>query len=471
MRIGEIILTVLLALQLILPLLFRRWFRLLPLLSAGALLAQVFAEGYRWQMLPLYLLTFILTAVSVAGWLRYPSGKANNTSLKGYQAVLSVIGLVAVLICAALPAIFPIPNLPEPTGPYQVGTFSTMLVDSNRKELYSGSPDEPRRIMVQFWYPAVAAPGAAPGPWMENTDIIGPSISTWLGFPPFLLDHTIYARSHSYPAAPLSDAQPAYPVIFFSHGWNGVRVQSTFLMEELASQGYVVASIDHTYGARVVVFPDGKVAENNPAAMPTNDPIAILTPKAQTLVNQWAEDIGFVLDTLTEWNANDPAGRFTGRFDLDRVGVSGHSTGGGAAVEFCGRDPRCKVGVGLDAYLTPVSDRVLDAGLRQPFLFLFSERFPTERNTSLLARLMQGSDQAQEISIAGTAHYDFSDLPLLTPLAPYLGLKGPLDAQRVLSIDRVFTLAQFDKILRGGSEPVLSGPSAAYPELEFNKLP
>jgi len=471
MRILEITLAVVLFLHLALPLVLQRRFRPLALIASGVLVVHLFVEGYRWQMIPLYALTFLLMALAVISWMRYPSTQSNQNKSNGIQAFFAVTGCVLVIIAAALPAVFPIPNLPQPTGPYPIGVFSTMLVDNSRKELYSGNPDEPRRIMIQVWYPAAPAADAKVGVWMENVEVIGPSISKWLDFPPFFLDHVKYGRSHSYPNAPLLPGQNKFPVITFSHGWNGVRVQSTFLMEELASQGYVVVSIDHTYGARMVVFPDGTIAENNPNALPTNQPLEILVPAAQKLVNQWAGDIGFTLDTLTAWNQNDPTGRFTNRLDLEKVGVSGHSTGGGAAIEFCGRDPRCKAGVGLDPYLTPVSDQVLDGKLSQPFLLLFSEVFPTERNTMLLGRLMKNAQAAREISIMGTAHYDFSDLPLLTPLAPYLGLKGPLAAERVLQINREFSLALFNQVLSKGSGTILAGPSNQYPELRFDYLP
>ncbi len=467
MRILEAALAVILALQMLVPILVGQPLGSLAIISTLVMLAQLLVEGYRWQMLPLYALTLLFLALQVRGWLSY----TKPSSGKALRAFLSLFGLLLVIVAAALPVIFPIAELPKPTGPNQVGTFSTMLVDSGRKEIYSGDPNEPRRLMVQFWYPAQPAAGARTGLWIEHPEIVGPSISKWLGFPSFMLDHLVYAHSHSYPDAPLSSVAPRYPVIFFSHGWNGIRTQSTFLMEELASQGYVVVSIDHTYGARVVVFPDGKVAENNPAALPSEASLDILVPAAHKLVDQWASDISFVLDTLAQWDQNDPSGRFTGRLDLDKVGVSGHSTGGGAAIEFCSRDPRCKAGVGLDAYMTPVSDAALDSGVQQPFLFLFSVKFPTQRNTELFGRLLSHSAHAREITITGTAHYDFSDLPLLSPLAPYLGLKGPLNAGRVLSLDRTLTLALFDQALRGGSGQVLSGPSPDFPELQFDYLP
>jgi hypothetical protein len=474
MRILEIILALLLFASLILPLLAgrrTRWLNLLPVGTAAVMLAQIGLEGYRWQMLPLYGLSLIFFITGGLGWLRFSSRARVDGKRSGIQVWLAVLGLVLAAAAVLPPALFPVPSLPKPTGSFKIGTFSTMLVDTSRKEIYSNNPNEPRAIMVQFWFPAKPTLSSKPGRWIENIDIIGPSLSRWLGFPSFFLDHLVYARSHSFVNPPLNKSQASYPVIFFSHGWNGLRVQSTFLMEELASHGYIVVSIDHTYGARIVVFPDGRVAENNPNALPVNAAPDIFEPAADKLVNQWAEDIGFVLDTLTQWNQNDPGGRFTGELELDKVGVSGHSTGGGAAVEFCGRDPRCKAGLGLDAYLTPVSDRVLDGGVVQPFLYLFSERFPTVKNNQLFARLMAHSPQSQEISIRGSAHYDFSDLPMLSPLAPYIGLKGPINGVRMLRMVNDYALAFFNQTLLDQPTTLLSAPQAAYPELEYNKLP
>ena len=113
----------------------------------------------------------------------------------------------------------------------------------------------------------------------------------------------------------------------------------------------------------------------------------ILSAAGNKLVNQWTGDMAYTLDYLSQLNQSDPAGRFTGRLALDKVGVFGHSTGGGATVEFCGRDSRCKAVLGLDAYLQPVSEKVLTAGLSQPALFLFSQRWPTQYNNSLFAEL------------------------------------------------------------------------------------
>ena len=62
-------------------------------------------------------------------------------------------------------------------------------------------------------------------------------------------------------------------------------------------------------------------------------------------------------------------------------------------------------------------------------------------------------------------HYDFTLLPLLTPLAPALGLKGPLSAERVLPITTNYLVAFFDYYLKGTGAVALAG----YPEVSFEQ--
>jgi hypothetical protein len=105
----------------------------------------------------------------------------------------------------------------------------------------------------------------------------------------------------------------------------------------------------------------------------------------------------------------------------------------------------------------------------QPFLFLFSEQWPTAKNQALFERLRQGSNPADRtLTILGTDHYDFSDLPALSPLAPQLGLKGPIPGMRVQQIINAYSLAFFDQALKDEPAMLLASPSPAYPEVRFD---
>jgi len=434
----------------------------LPAVTLLAVLIQVIFEGYRWQIVPIYILALLLYLLPYT----LPKTTQHNPSRSLWRKIAWMTLLLGIFVLSiALPVLLPIPRLPAATGPYKVGTFSLMLTDTSRKELYSGKPDDPRRIMIQVWYPANPNPGDLKAPWVDRADIISPAISRYLKLPSFFLDHLKYARTDAYLDAPVSNARSNYPLLLFSHGWNGFRSQNSYQVINYASNGYVVVAVDHTYGAVATIFPDGEVAYNNPQALPEGLSDKEYFPIANRLLNQWVGDLGFVLDKLTEMNQDDPAHGLTGKIDLDKVGVFGHSTGGGATVEFCERDSRCKAGVGLDAYMSPVSGTVFELGLRQPFLFMFSETWPSAKNWKLFNELYSNSDHATVLTILGTSHYDFSDLPILSPIATQLGLKGPLSSDRVVKIVLNYPLAFFNQVFYGIPTKLLDGPSRDYPEV------
>jgi predicted dienelactone hydrolase len=365
--------------------------------------------------------------------------------------------------------LLPVPRLPAPTGPYPVGTLTLDLTDLSRSDPYAPDPAAPRRLMVQVWYPAEAQADLPLAPWAEHMDILGPALGEFFSLPGFLFSQVRLARAHAYVDAPAAEAAAPYPLILFSHGWSGLRFQNTYQMEELASHGYVVAAVEHTYGAMTTVFSDGSVAGHNPAGLPFDLPEAEYRLAANRLVTQWAQDLAFVLDTLASLQADDPGGLLAGRLDLARVGVMGHSTGGGAAVEFCAADARCRAGLAMDAYLAPVTPAVIEQGaLPQPFLWMRSEAWSAPGNTELADAIYANmSGPALAFTIQGTAHYDFTDLPMFTPLAPVIGLKGPLAGSRVLRIVNDYTLAFWGQALLGQPAPLLDGPSPAYPEVIF----
>jgi hypothetical protein len=73
------------------------------------------------------------------------------------------------------------------------------------------------------------------------------------------------------------------------------------------------------------------------------------------------------------------------------------------------------------------------------------------------------------ISIHGTTHYDFSDLPLLSPLAPQLGLKGPISGKRVTVILNDYLLSFFNATLRGLPTDLFEDENQKYNEVKSGK--
>lgn len=435
--------------------------RFLPGLALLLTLLHFAVEGYRWQMIPLYVLTAILGLTALL----------KIQSPADWKPLASILTLIPLAVSTVLPALLPVPVIPTPSGPYAVGSRLYDLTDTSRKEIYSGK-DEARRFMIQIWYPSEPSPSDQRAPWMSNAQIFAPAIAEHIGMPSFFLDHLALVKIPAYKDSKVASSDTAFPIILFSHGWQGFNAQNTGQALQLASHGYIVIGVQHTYGAVVTVFPDGTVAENNPTALPPdNIPTDQYETTAQILVDQWAGDLGYTLDFMQLQNEN-AASPFFHALDLTRVGVYGHSTGGGAAIQFCGTDIRCTALFGQDPFMRPVSYQVIDNGVTQPAFFMFSQRWrddTTSRNNELFDKFYPRVTQALgAVFIEGTAHYDFSDLPLLSPLAPQLGLKGPINGKLVTAINDDYLIHFFDATLNNGSTSFFKAPSP-YPEVKPRK--
>jgi len=470
MRFFEILIPIILALYFFWPLLRRAHnpvHKALPALNIVLLAGHFLSEGWRWQMLPLYLLVLIVFLASLPNLYlekgKQPPPRPNWICSLGLALLLA--------LSAALPTLLPVPSIPAPGGPLTVGTVSFELVDESRSDPYAPTASL-RRLMVQVWYPALPGPGDAIAPWMDSADLFAPYLADFINMPPWFLDHLVYTKTNSYQNAAPDKSNGPYPLILFSHGWRGFREQNTFQMQELASHGYVVVSVQHTYGAILTAFPDGTLAPNNPTALfgpgPEDDDEA-----TRALVAQWAKDTDYTLNVLSKWKRNDPNNIFTGLLDLERIGAMGHSTGGGAAIQFCASDPRCKAGLTMDAFMTPVTESTLDSGIQQPFLFLFSQVWADRtdsKNNLLFNRFYANLPQpAPVITLLGTNHYDFSDLPALSPLAAQLGLKGPLNGTRVQELINTYTIAFFNQQFKSIPSPLFDGPQSDYPEMRYEQ--
>ena len=457
MRPLEILLPILLAIYL----LWRRphplWIQLLPTLALIATAFHLTIEGYRWQMLAVYVLTGIVSVLSLVG-----------VELK---RISSILILSLLVVSTVLPILLPVPSIPASNGPYRVGTRIYELTDAARLELYSGK-EEARRIQIQVWYPSDPDLSTERAPWMAHAEIFAPAIASYIHMPPFFLDHLKLVKMPAYQESAVAPADAGYPVILFSHGWNGFNAQNTGQALQLASHGYVVVGVQHTYGAVITVFNDGTIARNNPSALPRDAPDAEYELAARKLVHQWAGDLGYATDFLEAQN-DDSGSPFYKSLDLSRLGVYGHSTGGGAAIQFCGTDSRCRALLGMDPFMRPVSADVLENGVSQPAFFMFSQRWADDVNSRNNALFHQFVSNVPEtlgvISIDGTAHYDFSDLPLLSPLAPRLGLKGPIHGNRVTAIINDYLVSFFDRILKGVPTDLFEAQIQKYNEVRFNR--
>lgn len=425
------------------------WINLLPSLAALLIVIHLIVEKYRWQMIPVYGATFLLFVLSVPRIKKelQPAGKkAPNRILLTFSFLLRLL-LFAML--ASLPLLLPVFRLPEPTGSYPIGTTSLHLVDRSRPETFTPAPDDHREFMVKVWYPARVESGVKPDDTIEH-------------LPP-LFSHLSLVRTHAYRETPVSDSQNAYPVLIFSHGYIGLVEQNRNLMEELASHGYIVCSIAHTYQAQVTVFPDGRTIPADLAL--SNDFMKGKSPTYQMYADHlqiWTDDTVFLVDELERVQSGGRESILAGKLDMARLGIFGMSFGGATAFQVCAVDDRCQAGIGLDS--GPPKDyagRVIGAPLKQPFMFMLREY----RAYYVRPYLGAVENMAYGVVVRDTTHFDFTDLFLYSPILKFTNSFGSISGRQMITIVNDYTLSFFDKHLKGKISPLLDGPTPVYPQV------
>jgi hypothetical protein len=396
-------------------------------------------EGLRWQMIPCYgaaiglIVGDILAVERRLDWTRRISRM--------------IFGLAGIGLAAVLPLVLPVPVLPVPSGPETIGTITVELTDPERDATYGLTPGAPRRLVAQVWYPALPVDDVEPVLWSEEWDIVAPGMSELLGLPGWFLNHTRYVESHSVPSAPI--ALGSFPIVIYSHGWTGFRTIAVNQIETLASNGFIVVAVDHTYGAVATRFADGEVVPYDPAALPDVEEVGeeAYAEASETLVTVFSEDLATVVNAL-EAGSGGPFGAIAEGADVTRLGLYGHSTGGGAAIEFCLQDERCDAVLGLDPWVEPIPDRVIAVSATRPALYMRSDEWRGNENDAILRGISERSTETTYwVGVEGASHNDFVIAPLISPFSTRFGFTGPIPAGRVIPIIDRYLVGFFDVYL------------------------
>ncbi|MCZ7671094.1 MAG: hypothetical protein M5U34_30100 [Chloroflexi bacterium] len=112
----------------------------------------------------------------------------------------------------------------------------------------------------------------------------------------------------------------------------------------------------------------------------------------------------------------------------------------------------CRALLLLDPWLKPYDAEEMDQSLSLPLLAMMSMGDFGQENGEMAQRLAMGNAAASIVfTIAGSGHYDYSDLPLLSPLLTRLvGAKGPINGRLVARIINEYTLAFLMRICENG---------------------
>ncbi len=388
---------------------------------------------------------------------------------------------IAMIACAQS-----VPKLPLPSGPFGIGRAGYDWVDSSRPDPYASDPKAHRELMVYFWYPTSQKSASVKGAYLPGAQRmhalpeIQDQMSRELGKNwPAILSGAIF--SHAVENAPISNSPRNLPVVIFSHGLGSTGFNYTCLIEAMVSRGYVVASIEHTYTALAVGFPDGRVVprhqKSRPAGLSPEDSFKWMVTGAMEEISQGAADVRFVLDRITEANKNSNQLPFAGRLDLNNVAVMGHSAGAEFAARASQLDRRIKACVDLDGGMVPMAalpEYPDGATVKQPLLFLEAYHPETQMPATPAQREAYFKKKEEQLRALGAGSYDvvlkspgiahpsFSDTPLL-----FAGRDGYPETGAVLhNLDLIekYVLDFLGKNLRSEKAPLLDDGNGRTPE-------
>lgn len=367
-------------------------------------------------------------------------------------------------------------TLPAPRGRYATGESAFRLVDDGRADPWV--PGRPyRELMISVFYPA-AHTGGRPFTHQFPAAVaaaVGPAVEAGHKLPAGLVDWAA-TRTHSVLDAPMAPGR--FPVVLYSPGAGDPRDWNVSLVEDLASRGFVVVTVDHTGEAPAVRFPDGHVVGNGPLmaawaqAYRNGTTLAFFT----RLMDARTADTELVLDRL----ASLPD-RLTDGMDLHRIGMFGHSAGGFTAAAMMYRDPRITAGVNMDGTLeysvepdgSNLSEVALH-GLDRPFLLMGSSAADggsdVRREPSWASFWRHQRGWKADVTLDDSVHASFTDaealLPQLAgrvPAATLAAAVGTVDSHRAVAANRALVASFFDRFLKGRDDHLLDGGASRYP--------
>lgn len=352
-------------------------------------------------------------------------------------------------------------TIPIPSGRYGVDSSLVELIDTARLDPYAPTP-QPRRLMLSVFYPSGSKEDCQKylSSYMPaTTAAVHDTFFSSVGIPNGTFETLGLSLCHAKPASMSSNH---YPTVLFSPGLGNSRLLYSALAQTLSSHGFTVLTIDHPYDASIVSYPDGTfvLAANISTDAQITRAIAIR-----------AADVSFTIQSLQHNQHNQHLFTLLGP-NPKEILIFGHSLGGATALSTLLSYPTLIRGaINLDGTIFGPS---LSQATHRPFLLFGHEGKNQSTDSSWATMWPHLLGSKLELSLLGSQHGTFSDLPIL---ADVLGVRtqmpdavdavlGRIDGTRALDVITTYVQAFFKFAIGHAASDILTQARPAYPEIE-----
>jgi pimeloyl-ACP methyl ester carboxylesterase len=342
---------------------------------------------------------------------------------------------------------------PVPLGSFTVGTETLLFTRLQNTD----TTKVERPISVQIWYPNAQNKISRPAPYILDSNLVKAfKEDEYLNLNDTVITGWSTLNTHAALESPIHGPENGYPLLIFSHGFGMSKTNYTLLSMELASQGYIVAALDHL-GSGLTILPNGSAI----GMVPNEE-----GPDGKVI--EFCEDFSLAISSILKLK------KFKGAINTKAIGVIGHSLGGAAALNFAEYDQRIKATVNLDGYLFGGAMKV---GVKSPFLSILQspnfegksvpDSLKYQRENEWKSIIEKSNAESYVVSVKGLMHFDFSDLPYIIPDSVRLKNGGTLPAPESHRILSALIVAFFDSYLKKDDKTSVIELIQAYEEVDI----
>ncbi|XP_017311768.1 platelet-activating factor acetylhydrolase [Ictalurus punctatus] len=354
-------------------------------------------------------------------------------------------------------------GIPRGKGPHQVGSTDLMVGHTIQGTFF------------RLYYPCQAEEGSDELNWIPCREYFN-GLADFMKMSRALSERIFNFLFGSYkiPAAWNASFKPdgKYPVVIFSHGLGAFRTLYSAICVELASQGFIVAAVEHRDESASATF---YYKEKSETKQSHHAPRETFRPVSDNLVEEWmyyrplktgeselllrsnqvkqrADECIRALDLLIDINSGKSVenvllsefdwSKLKNCMDMCRIAVMGHSFGGATVIECLCKEVKFKCGIALDAWMFPLEEEIFPS-VKQPIFFINSEKFQWAGNIIRMKKLDSAVIPRKMITVLGAVHQSFPDFTFLTGhwVGKILKLHGEIDPHIAMDLCNRASLA------------------------------